>query len=108
MSDPSEMREDPVLHSSRREAIVVLISWLCAFAYTVTYCYRYGYNRPAEDLQFVLGFPDWIFWGIVTPWAVCFVIAWWFSYVFVTDADLGQELDETDDIFGEGEGKDHA
>ena len=59
--------------SSRREAVAVMVTWLAAMVYTVGYCYLYGYNRRAESLTFVWGFPDWVFWGIVAPWAVCFV-----------------------------------
>ena len=100
--------EDPVLKSARREAIVVFITWVCALSYTVTYCYLHGYDRSLDDLKFVLGFPDWVFWGIVVPWGVCFVVSWWFSYVFMTDEDLGKELEESDDTFGGAEGENHA
>lgn len=103
-----EPAEDPVLRSARKEALVVLVIWLCALTYTVGYCYLHGYGRSLDDLKFVLGFPDWVFWGIVTPWGVCFFISWWFSYVFMSDGDLGEELEESDDIFGGAEGKDHA
>jgi hypothetical protein len=51
-----------------------------------------------------IAFPDWVFWGIVVPWGACFVVSWWFSYVFVKDADLGKELDEADEIFGDSRG----
>ncbi len=101
--------EDPILRSARREAIAVLITWLLALIYTVTYCGTFGYDRPAEDLKFVhlfwlIAFPDWVFWGIIVPWSVCFVVAWWFTYVFMTDADLGKELEETDEpLSGAGE-----
>jgi hypothetical protein len=87
--------EDPVVRSARREAIVVAVTWACALAYTVGYCAKYGYGRSIQDLKFVLGFPDWVFWGIVAPWSVCFVVSWWFTYFFVSDADLGEEWDET-------------
>ena len=97
----SEPNEHPVVRSARREAIVVFVIWVCALSYTVTYCYLNGYDRPAEDLKFVLGFPDWVFWGIVAPWAVCFVLSYWFSYRFMRDEDLGKELEEGgDDLFG--------
>ena len=96
MSKPDQ---DPVLRSARSEALVVLITWLCALTYTVSYCYRHGYGRSVEEIQFVhlcwgIEFPDWVFWGIVAPWSVCFIVAWWFSYVFMSDADLGEELPE--------------
>ena len=102
-------REDPIVRSSRREALVVLITWVCALTYTVSTCYVLGYNRPASDLKFVrlfwgIAFPDWVFWGIVFQWCICFVVSWWFSYVFMSDADLGEELQETDDVLSGGAG----
>lgn len=102
----TEPAEDRVLKSARREAIVVFVTWVCALGYTVTYCYLNGYNRPVEDLKYVLGFPDWVFWGIVAPWGVCAVVSWWFAYRFMQDEDLGEELDESgDDLFGSGGGE---
>ena len=86
--------EDPVLRSSRREALVVLLVWLGAMTYTVTYCYRHGYGRALDSLTFVLGFPDWVFWGILVPWAVCLVVSWWFSASLMRDEDLGEDPDE--------------
>jgi hypothetical protein len=105
MSQPAD---DPVLHSARREAIVVFITWVCAFAWTVTVCYLRGYNRKLEDVSFVLGFPDWVFWGIIVPWAACFALSYWFSYFFMTDADLGTDPDEAATAGGDGGDADHA
>jgi hypothetical protein len=89
-------QEDPVLRSARREAVVVFVTWIAALAYTVTYCTLNGYGRPMEDLRFVMGFPDWVFWGVLAPWSACFLVAFWFSHVFMTDEDLGDEVDEND------------
>ena len=88
MASPTE---DPVLRSGRREALVVLVIWLTAMAYTVTYGQLYGYGRTVEDLTFVFGFPDWVFWGIVVPWLTCLAVSWWFAYVFMTDESLGED-----------------
>ena len=90
----SRQPEDPVLRSSRREAIVVLILWLCALTYTVGYCSLFGYQRSLESLTFILGFPDWVFWGVIAPWAVCLVLSYWFSSFFMRDEDLGEDPDE--------------
>jgi hypothetical protein len=100
----SSSTEDPVLRSARREAIVVFCIWLTAMIYTVTYCYLNGYGRTAEGLTFVLGFPDWVFWGIVAPWSVCVVLSWWFGATFMRDEDLGEELPEQEDELGLGGG----
>ncbi len=86
--------DDPLLRSARREALVVLGIWLAALTYTVGYCYRFGYNRDPQTLTFVLGFPDWVFWGIIAPWIVCVFLSYWFGYRFVRDDTLGAERDE--------------
>ena len=86
--------EDPVVTSTRREALGVLATWLIAMVYTVTYCYVYGYGRTATDLKFVLGFPDWFFWGLVVPWTLCVGVSWLYAFYFMQDADLGDDRDE--------------
>ncbi|HEV7223665.1 MAG TPA: DUF997 family protein [Pirellulales bacterium] len=90
-------REDPLLRSARREALVVLGVWLAAFVYTIGYCYAFGYGRDPDTLSFVLGFPDWVFWGVVTPWSACTAISIWFAMAFMSDDDLGPEPDEAAD-----------
>jgi hypothetical protein len=96
--------DDPVLRSAKREALVVFVTWLAAMVYTVGYCYSYGYNRAPESLTFVLGFPDWVFWGIVVPWSVCVLFSFYFGATFVRDEDLGEELPEQEDDLGLGGG----
>lgn len=100
----SESTDDPVLRSARREAVVVLCVWLAAMSYTVGYCYLNGYNRKVEDLKFVLGFPDWVFWGVVTPWVICAAFSFFFGATFMRDEDLGEELPEQEDELGLGGG----
>jgi hypothetical protein len=87
---------DPLLVSSRREAIIVAVAFVLAIGYTVAYCTFYGYNRPAESLTFVLGFPDWVFYGILCPWAVCTVLACCFSYFLMQDHALSDDVREDD------------
>jgi hypothetical protein len=82
-------REDIVVATARREALMVLWIFLAAMLYTVTVCYFLGYNRAPDSLTFILGFPDWVFWGIVVPWVACVLVSYWFGYVYMTDADLG-------------------
>ncbi|MFN0056159.1 MAG: DUF997 family protein [Planctomycetales bacterium] len=95
---------DPVLAGSRREALCVLGIWLAAMGYTIPYCYLHGYNRTLEDLKFVWGFPDWIFWGVIVPWCVCVAVSFWFGATFMRDEDLGEELPEQEDELGLGGG----
>jgi hypothetical protein len=90
-------QEDPVLRSARREMIVTFVIFLCALTYTITYSYQNGYNRDPQSLTFVLGFPDWIFYGVIAPWAVCVGLSWVISSVFFRDEDLGQEREDPAD-----------
>jgi hypothetical protein len=92
----SRRSEDPVLRSSRREAVLVFLVWLAACAYTVGYCYTFGYGREPESIRYVFGFPDWVFWGIVVPWSVCTLICYLAAYYLIADDDLGEEQAEAD------------
>ncbi len=83
---------DPVLRSARREMFVTFGIFLVAVTYTGIYCGLNGYGRKVESLTFVLGFPDWIFWGIVVPWSVCIAFSLVFGALFMRDGDLGEEL----------------
>jgi len=94
--------EDPILISARREAILVAINFVCALGYTITYCYLRGYNRTADDLQFIFGFPDWIFWGILVPWVICVAFSFLFASRLMRDEDLGEDPPAGDDELGLG------
>ena len=87
-------REDPVLKSARREALLVLGVWAVACVYSISTCYYLGYYRDAATLKYVLGFPDWVFWGIVTPWTVCTALCFLIPVFVITDEDLGPEHEE--------------
>ena len=89
-------REDPVLISARREAIVVFFIWLAAMLYTVGYCYAFGYNRDPESIRYYAGMPDWVFIGLFVPWTACTIASFWVSNFFIRDEDLGEEQPEED------------
>jgi hypothetical protein len=90
-------REDPLVRHARREARVVAVVAIVAAGYSVGYCMLFGYGRAGAPVDFVLGFPAWVFWGIVVPWCLCTLIAAWFSWWFVSDDDLGPEREEPGD-----------
>jgi hypothetical protein len=82
--------------------VVAAVVWFCAMVYSVTYCTLFGYGRTAESLTFVLGFPDWIFWGVILPWGLCTVFSVWFGLCYMQDHELEEglhidELRETED-----------
>lgn len=94
----SAPREDPLVVSSRREALVAVVATFITLAWSVGYCVRYGYGRRFADLTFVLGFPDWVFWGIVVPWGLCVVLATWMTFYFIQDAALEPGEATADDL----------
>lgn len=68
--------------------------WLVACVYTVTVSYRWGYARDVATLTYVLGFPDWVFWGVIAPWCVCTGLCFVMAYCVIQDEDLGEEQPE--------------
>ena len=84
----SDRPEDPLLKGARREMLAAATVWAVALIYTVGVCTQFGYGRDPKTLTYVLGFPDWVFWGIVVPWAACTLIAAWFAFGFMTDETL--------------------
>src|SRR5439155_7004199 len=88
--------EDPVVRDSRREAGAVALVATVATVYSVGYCALFGYGRADEPIRFVLGFPSWVFWGVVVPWGVCVLISGWFSWRFMSDEELGEVREDED------------
>lgn len=84
----TDQQELPLLKSARREAIAAFVIWGAVTCYSLGYCVFYGYGRDPETLTYVLGFPDWVFWGIVAPWGVCTIGATVFALFFMTDEEL--------------------
>lgn len=103
----ADFREDPIVRSSRREAIVALLTWLAAMIYTVGYCTWYGYGGKAAELKFVLGFPDWVFWGVIVPWTVFTIVSTVYAFAFMTDESL-EEPAEAPVLDAEPEGPHNA
>ena len=97
-NDPSS-QDDPVYLRTRREAFLILGLWAVSFAYSVTYSYLTGY--PTDDNHQVtypygLGIPDWIFWGVVVPWAICILLTIIFCQFIYVEEDLGVDQEEQD------------
>ncbi len=100
--------EDTLVRRARREAALALGLWLLAMLYSVSYCYLNGYGRSADSLTFVLWFPDWVFWGIVAPWALCIVLSIPFAFRVMGDESLGEAVDSEEPPASEGSEVHHA
>lgn len=83
---------DPVFKNASREAKVALLLFAASFVWMLAFGAVRGYGRT--DVDFVLGFPDWIFWAVIVPWIVCLGASIWFGLRFMKDDDLGPEKRE--------------
>jgi len=98
-NDPMKKpQEDPVLRSSRREALIIAGMWLVVMFYSVLFCYFRGYRTSLADLKLVWGIPDWAFWGVIVPWVGCAIASILFGTFIMKDEPLGDDLtdDESD------------
>jgi hypothetical protein len=80
--------ELPLVKHARREMSGALVVWAVALTYTVGVSVTMGYGRSAESLTFVLGFPDWIFWGVVVPWFTSAIVSTVYAFWVMVDDPL--------------------
>jgi hypothetical protein len=77
-----------LLKHARREALLALLIWFAAAAYTVGYCTIRAYQSDVAPVPLILGIPSWVVWGVLMPWLVCIVVSWWFAYRCMADDPL--------------------
>ena len=99
MTDPADHtdappRLDPLFVHARREALIILCTWATCLVWSVTTCITMGYDRSAEDIGFILGLPDWVFFGVCLPWGVAAVFSIVFVLFVMKDDDLGPDAME--------------
>lgn len=87
----TESRRDSFVRTARREALIVLATFVGALVWTVGYSVAHGYGRDPREITLVLGIPDWIFWGVLTPWGASYLFSSWFCVFYMADADLGAD-----------------
>ena len=93
-----EPADDPVYRNSLREALVALGAWVVCACYTLTYC-SFAYNIKAAEAKVVWGVPRWILLGVLLPWMIANLFAWWYCFYCVRDDDLSgrpEKLDSRD------------
>ena len=75
--------ETSSLRQGRRELRLILLAWLGCAIWVISYCSTTGYDLAPEEVSTVLGFPDWVFWGVVTPWMIANAFTFWFCLRFL-------------------------
>ena len=84
---------DPTFLQARREAVLVLLAFLFWLCWTVGACWRLGYRSPQEQIELILGFPSWVFWGVLVPWIAATVFSVAFALRHIADDALGDSAD---------------
>jgi uncharacterized membrane protein YhdT len=64
-ADPVPFEEDPRYRQANREAWWAIGYWVAFTAVVTGLAWWLGYEKPAEELAFVLGFPSWFFWSVL-------------------------------------------
>jgi hypothetical protein len=107
---PAHEQYDPVYLHARREAMMVIALFALALTWSVGSYYLQGYTKPlpdqeqvaleddprfaAPDVSTILGMPTWVVTGILLPWIVIDVVAFWFCFYYMADDDLGISPDD--------------
>jgi hypothetical protein len=86
-------KEQQLLRHARREALLIMIVWAIALAWSTGVGYVLGYD-PHREIRLILGMPDWVFWAVVLPWGLALLFSAWFCFAFMADDDLGQDPEE--------------
>jgi len=90
-------KEQQLLRHARREGLLVMAVWTACLIWSMTAGYFMGYRRSPAEMSLIFGIPDWIFWSVVLPWALCLAFSVWFCFAFMADDDLGQDQESSDD-----------
>lgn len=80
-------RPDSGFLRARREAALILASWVACLLWTITYSHLFGYRPQPPALVF--GIPSWVFFGILVPWVAATAFSVWFSLRCMTDDNDG-------------------
>lgn len=60
-------RKDEYLKTKREFKKGVIVTGTFILFSTIV-SYFLGYKRSVSEMKFILGFPDWVFYGVLIPW----------------------------------------
>lgn len=64
-------------------------------------------RHPQTPIPAILGFPDWVFYGIIVPWVLSAVFTVVYCLWWMPDDDLGVDAETTTDSTDEKPRHDH-
>ncbi len=85
-------KTDPVYQNSKRETQWILFIWALFAIWVVGISGWLGYKTdPEAPVKVVMGFPNWVFWGIAVPWLGANIAICTFAIKFMKDDPLGDD-----------------
>lgn len=68
MNDVEKKRRKEEYLKSKREFKKGVIVTAIFILFSTIVSYFLGYKRSVSEIKFILGFPDWVFYGVLIPW----------------------------------------
>lgn len=80
----ADFEEDPRYHIAVREAWIAFVYWVVYTVAVTGVAWSIGHGKSADEMNFILGFPDWFFWSAgVTTLIFCILPYFIIRYLFV-------------------------
>ena len=92
-----EWTEDLRYRVSNKEAVITAGFFLAYIVLTIGTAWLIGGNRDIDEIHFVLGFPDWLFWSTFVLGSLFCVVPYLLVKRFFTDMPLDADSDWTDE-----------
>lgn len=92
-NDPphTDFEEDPRYRVAVRELGIGLAYWVAFTAAVSLSAWLIGGNKEADELTFILGFPDWFFWSVLVSSVAFSVVPFFLVKYLFTDMPLSPE-----------------
>ncbi|WP_209374514.1 YhdT family protein [Brevibacterium renqingii] len=95
---------DQRYRQANKEALVAFLYWVVYLVLTSVVALGLGLNRPAEDIDFILGFPAWFFYSAGVVLVVLCILPYFLVRFFYRDYSLDAEEPGADSV-DESEGE---
>lgn len=95
----NDFEEDPRYGVATREMWIAVAYWVVYTVAVTGVAWSIGHGKPASEVKFIAGFPDWFFWSAgVTTLIFCIVPYFITKYLFV---DCSLSPDPSEDVTAE-------
>ena len=89
--DRLDFEEDPRYEQANREARWAIGYWAAYTVVVTGLAWWLGYEKPADELSFIVGFPAWFFWSVLVTSVVFAVIPSWIIRRHFKDVPLTRD-----------------